>query len=361
MPETRPHPADRPADHEGSPLVSVVVPMLDEEPNVESLWRELDEVAAAWPFRAEFVFVDDGSTDRTLERLADLTAADPRVTIVSLARRFGQTAALAAGFRHATGDVMVPMDADLQNDPRDIPMLVAALDDAPGFDVVSGWRKNRQDGFVLRRLPSILANKLITRLTWLRIHDLGCTLKAYRADLIRDIPLYGEMHRFLPAICQWQGGRVTERVVNHRPRTAGTSKYNLKRTFKVLLDLVTVKFLGDYLTKPLYFFGKLGALTMLLSFAVLFIAVLQKFSILYPGPEGLNLNRNILVQGAMMLFMMAFIMILMGVMAELLVRIYHESQDKTPYRVRRVIKPGTPDPQRPRLAPEDRDAPTRSA
>lgn len=339
---------DHPAAFGQSPLVSVVVPFLNEEPNVGPLWRELEEVAQSWPFPAEFIFVDDGSTDSTLERLAEVAAADPRVTIISLARRFGQTAALAAGFRRARGSVVVPMDADLQNDPRDIPMLVAALDDPPGFDVVSGWRKNRQDGFVLRRLPSILANRLITRLTWLRIHDLGCTLKAYRADLIRDIPLYGEMHRFLPAICQWQGGRVTERVVNHRPRTAGTSKYNLKRTFKVLLDLVTVKFLGDYLTKPLYFFGKLGALTMLASFAVLGIAVLQKYSILYPGPEGLNLNRNILVQGAMMLFMMAFVMLLMGVMAELLVRIYHESQGKSPYRVRRVI---TPSERAPRDAP----------
>ena len=361
MPDPRPPHPDDPTPAEGTPLVSVVVPMLDEEPNVEPLWRELTEVAAAWPFPAEFVFVDDGSTDRTLERLAEVTAGDPRVTLVSLARRFGQTAALAAGFRHAAGSVVVPMDADLQNDPRDIPMLVAALDDPPGFDVVSGWRKDRQDGFFLRRLPSILANKLICRLTWTRIHDFGCTLKAYRADLIRDIPLYGEMHRFLPAICQWQGGRVAERVVNHRPRTAGASKYNLKRTFKVMLDLVTVKFLGDYLTKPLYFFGKLGALTMLASFAVLGIAVLQKYAILYPGPDGLNLNRNILVQGAMMLFMMAFIMVLMGVMAELLVRIYHESQDKTPYRVRRVIKPGMPGPSRPRLTPGERDPSTRSA
>lgn len=344
-------PTDHPAAFGQSPLVSVVVPFLNEEPNVAPLWRELDEIAQSWPFPAEFIFVDDGSTDATLDRLAEIAAADPRVTIISLARRFGQTAALAAGFRRARGSVVVPMDADLQNDPRDIPMLVAALDDPPGFDVVSGWRKDRQDGFVLRRFPSILANRLITRLTWLRIHDLGCTLKAYRADLIRDIPLYGEMHRFLPAICQWQGGRVTERVVNHRPRTAGTSKYNLKRTFKVLLDLVTVKFLGDYLTKPLYFFGKLGALTMLASFAVLAIAILQKFSVLYPGPEGLNLNRNILVQGAMMLFMMAFVMVLMGVMAELLVRIYHESQGKTPYRVRRVIEP--PERAQPDIAPDD--------
>lgn len=330
-----------------TPPVSVVVPMLNEEESVDALWAELRQVAQDWPFPAEFIFVDDGSTDATVQRLAAAVGDDPRVTIISLARRFGQTAALAAGFRRARGDVVVPMDADLQNDPRDIPMLVAALDDAPGFDVVSGWRKNRQDGFVLRRLPSILANRLICRLTWLRIHDLGCTLKAYRRELIADVALYGEMHRFLPAICQWNGGRITERVVNHRPRAAGASKYNLKRTFKVLLDLVTVKFLGDYLTKPLYFFGKVGALTMLLSFAVLGIAVLQKFGILYPDPEGLNLNRNILVQGAMMLFMLAFIMILMGVMAELLVRIYHESQGKTPYRIRRVLCAGREAPKDP--------------
>ncbi len=316
--------------------VSVVVPLLNEEENVAALWDELREVAADWPFEAEFLFIDDGSTDRTLERLADHTSGDPRVTIVSFARRFGQTAAMAAGFARATGEVVVPMDADLQNDPRDIPMLVAALDEAPGFDVVSGWRKNRQDGFVLRRLPSILANKLICRLTWLQLHDLGCSLKAYRREVLEGLTLYGEMHRFLPAICQWNGGRITERVVNHRPRTAGTSKYNLKRTFKVLLDLVTVKFLGDYLTKPLYFFGKLGAVIMLCSFAVLTFAVLQKFAIFHPEP-GLPLNRNILVHGSMMLFMLSFMMILMGVLAELLVRIYHESQGKAPYRIRRVI------------------------
>ncbi|MEQ8770951.1 MAG: glycosyltransferase family 2 protein [Phycisphaerales bacterium] len=327
--------------------VSVVVPLLNEQENVAALWDELREVSAGWPFQAEFLFIDDGSTDRTLELLAERTDGDPRVTIVSFARRFGQTAAMAAGFARATGDVVVPMDADLQNDPRDIPMLVAALDDAPGFDVVSGWRKNRQDGFVLRRLPSILANKLITRLTWLQLHDLGCSLKAYRRDVLEGLTLYGEMHRFLPAICQWNGGRITERVVNHRPRTAGTSKYNLKRTFKVLLDLVTVKFLGDYLTKPLYFFGKLGAVIMLASFAILAVAVLQKFGILYGDPAGLNLNRNILVHGSMMLFMLSFMMILMGVLAELLVRIYHESQGKAPYRIRRVIGGGqTPDAPR---------------
>ncbi len=316
--------------------VSVIVPLLNEEENVAALWEELREVSRGWPFEAEFLFIDDGSTDRTLELLAEQTEGDARVMIVSFARRFGQTAAMAAGFARATGQVMVPMDADLQNDPRDIPMLVAALDDAPGFDVVSGWRKNRQDGFVLRRLPSILANKLICRLTWLQLHDLGCSLKAYRREVLEGLTLYGEMHRFLPAICQWNGGRITERVVNHRPRTAGTSKYNLKRTFKVLLDLVTVKFLGDYLTKPLYFFGKLGAVIMALSFAILGFCVLQKFAIFHPEP-GLPLNRNILVHGSMMLFMLSFMMILMGVLAELLVRIYHESQGKEPYRIRRVI------------------------
>lgn len=335
--------------------VTVVVPLLDEEENVAALWAELAEVSASWPFQAEFIFVDDGSHDRTLELLAQHAGDDPRVTIIAFARRFGQTAALAAGFKRATGDVVVPMDADLQNDPRDIPMLVAALEDAPGFDVVSGWRKNRQDGFILRRLPSILANKLICRLTWLKIHDLGCTLKAYRRDVLADLTLYGEMHRFLPAICQWNGGRVHERVVNHRPRTAGTSKYNLKRTFKVLLDLVTVKFLGDYLTKPLYFFGKLGAVIMLMSFAILAFAVLQKFAIFHPEP-GLPLNRNILVHGSMMLFMLSFMMILMGVLAELLVRIYHESQGKEPYRIRHVIKNG----QRTRPA-QERPDPVESA
>lgn len=321
-------------------LVSIVVPMLNESENVEPLWRELVEVSAAWPFRAEFIFVDDGSSDGTGQLLREVAAGDGRVVVIQLAKRFGQSAALLAGFREARGHVVVPMDGDMQNNPRDIPAMVAALDEPPGFDVVSGWRRRRQDAFWLRRLPSILANKLIGRLTWTPLHDFGCTLKAYRKEILEELLLYGEMHRFLPAICKWQGGRVTERVVDHRPRERGTSKYGLKRTIKVLLDLLTVKFLGDYLSKPIYFFGKLSLLSLACSGLLMAIAICQKFGILYPEPGGLNLNRNILAHFSFTLLVVAIMMLMMGVLSELMVRIYYESQGKPPYRVRRTLRGG---------------------
>ena len=239
--------------------VSIVIPLLNEQDNVVPLYEQLCASLDDQPLQYEFIFIDDGSLDETAKRLKEVTKDDPRVTVVEFMRRFGQTAGLAAGFARARGDVIVPLDGDLQNDPADIPRLVAKLDDGPGWDIVSGWRKNRQDKLLSRRLPSVLANRLIRKLTWTgEIHDFGCSLKAYRAQVLEDVRLYGEMHRFLPAICKWRGARITEEVVNHRARTAGTSKYGLKRTIKVLLDLLTVKFLGDYLTKPIYFFGKLA-------------------------------------------------------------------------------------------------------
>jgi glycosyltransferase involved in cell wall biosynthesis len=327
-----------------APEVSIVVPMLNECESVERLWDELSTLAADWDFPVEFIFIDDGSYDMTLEILRRITAGDDRVTIIQFSRRFGQTAALGAGFRHACGRVIVPMDADLQNDPADIPMLVATLDEDGGYDVVSGWRKNRKDALVLRKLPSRLANRLIARLTRTKINDFGCTLKAYRAEILDGLHLYGEMHRFLPALCQWQGARITERVVNHRARTAGTSKYGIIRTLKVLLDLTTVKFLGDYLTKPMYFFAKVGAVFFAMSALIAFVAVLQKFGVLYTPPEGgpdfLNLNRNFLVSVSLTMFMTTVMILLVGVLSELLVRIYHESQDLRPYRVRATFRQG---------------------
>jgi glycosyltransferase involved in cell wall biosynthesis len=320
------------------PDISVVIPMRNEQENVVALYTELRDVLSDTPLAWELIMVDDGSGDLTVPRLTAATRGDPRVTIVQFARRFGQTAALGAGFELARGRVLVPMDADLQNDPRDIPMLVAALDESPGADIVSGWRRNRQDKLLSRRLPSVIANRIIARATWTRIHDFGCTLKAYRREVLEDIRIYGEMHRFLPAICQWRGARVTERIVNHRPRLHGTSKYGLRRTAKVLLDLVTIKFLGDYLTKPLYFFAKIGIMSMSLAMLSLGVAVLQKMGYLYTGAEGLSLNRNVLVLFAMMLFLMTVMFIMMGVISELLVRIYHESQGMAPYRIRRIVR-----------------------
>ena len=316
--------------------ISIVIPMLNEEENVAALYREIKDVMADGELSWEAIFVDDGSGDATVATLREAVHGDPRVTVVELARRFGQTAALAAGFQHAGGRYIVPLDADLQNDPRDIKRLVAKLEEKPGYDVVSGWRKNRQDHFFSRRLPSILANKLIARLTWTRIHDFGCTLKVYRREALEDVQLYGEMHRFLPAICQWRGARVAELIVNHRPREFGTSKYGMRRTVKVMLDLITVKFMGDYLSKPIYFFGKLGLGTLALAFFTLGIAIMQRFGWFVLGGEAINLNRNVLVLMAMMLCIMSVFIIMMGLISELLVRIYHESQNITPYKIRAI-------------------------
>ena len=320
--------------------VSIVCPLLNEEENVAELYRQVAAVMDAQaPARYEAIFVDDGSKDRTFDKMVELTRDDPRVTVIQFTRRFGQTAGWAAAFRAARGKVIVPIDGDLQNDPNDIPRLVARLDQpqAGAWDIVSGWRKNRQDKLMSRRFPSVLANILIKKLTWTtEIHDFGCSLKAYRREVLDDVHLFGEMHRFLPAICKWRGARVTEEVVHHRPRTAGKSKYNLKRTFKVLLDLLTVKFMGDYLTKPIYFFGKLAVGSLVISFASLGFAVLQKFGIFYWEEGGLSLNRNVLVLFAMMWFLMTIMFVMMGVLAELLVRIYHETQDRQPFKVRQL-------------------------
>ncbi|MFW6058699.1 MAG: glycosyltransferase family 2 protein [Phycisphaeraceae bacterium] len=318
--------------------VSVIVPMLNEQESIVPLYREMCEVAAGESLRYEMIFIDDGSGDETVPLLHEAAQGDPRVTIIQFTRRFGQTAALAAGFGRARGSVIVPLDADGQNDPHDIPRLVAKLDEPPGWDIVSGWRRQRHDKLLSRRLPSRIANRLVRRLTWTQeIHDFGCSLKAYRAEVLEDVHLYGEMHRFLPAICKWRGARVTEQEVNHRARAAGTSKYGLKRTFKVLLDLLTVKFLGDYLTKPIYFFGKVALLAMVVSLFSLGLAVVQKLGVLTEHGQAVNLNDSVFVLFAMMTFLMSVMFVMMGVLSELLVRIYHESQGRAPYRVRKVI------------------------
>jgi glycosyltransferase involved in cell wall biosynthesis len=323
--------------------VSVVVPMRNEEGNVAPLCAELQEVMGKELLRYEVIIVNDGSTDDTAGELARATQNDPRFTVVELYTSFGQSAALSAGFHMARGKIIVPMDGDLQNDPHDIPKLIAQLDKPPGYDIVSGWRKNRQDKRFTRRFPSLVANALIRRLTWCdEVHDFGCMIKAYRREALTDVHLYGEMHRFLPALCHWRGARVSELVVNHRPRVAGTTKYGLKRTVKVLFDLLTVKFLGDYLTKPLYFFGKLAMLTMLISFLSVGVAIAQKFGLLTEHGVPVNLNNNIFVLFAMMMFITTGMLMMAGVISELLIRIYHESQGRTPYKVRQIVRSGKP-------------------
>lgn len=320
------------------PQVSVLVPLFNEHANVEQCYRELTEVLGASGLDYELIFVDDGSSDGTCELLCRMAGGDRRVTIAQFRRNFGQTAAMAAGFDLARAAVVVPMDGDLQNDPADIAALVAKLDEPPGYDIVSGWRKKRRDKLLSRRLPSMVANWLIGVLTGVRLHDYGCTLKAYRREVLADIKLYGEMHRFIPAIANWSGARVTEMVVNHRPRTAGQTKYGLGRTFKVLLDLVTVKFMGSYLTKPIYFFGKLGLLSLAAALVCLGVALYHKF-----GAEQLHLNRNPLTLLSGLLAIVAVQVVLMGLMTEILIRIYHESQGKGIYVMRRVIRCGQAD------------------
>ncbi len=335
--------------------LTIVIPLRNEEANVVPLYDELSTVMDAGPYSYEVLFIDDGSKDRTLSNLENAIADDPHCTILHLTRSFGQTAAMAAGFEIARGRVIVPMDGDLQNDPRDIAALVAKLDESPGYDVASGWRKNRQDKLFSRRFPSLLANKLIRWMTNTQINDLGCTLKAYRREALEDVKLYGEMHRFLPVITRWRGARIAEVVVNHRARIHGKTKYDLRRTIKVLLDLVTVKFLGDYLTKPIYFFGKLSLITMAVAFFGLTLAVFQKYG--YFVSEPLNLNRNVLLLLAVMLVLMAVMFLVMGVLSELLVRIYHESQGRRIYKVRETIHGGRPKhggrPEVSRTAAED--------
>jgi glycosyltransferase involved in cell wall biosynthesis len=312
------------------PQLSVVVPLLDEEENLLALYEQITR-SLDGRHEYELIFIDDGSTDRSFEILKGFQASDPRVRVIRFRRNFGQTAALSAGFAHARGEVVVALDADLQNDPADIPMVVAKLDE--GFDVVSGWRRKRHDNALKRRLPSKMANWLISRITEVRLHDYGCTLKAYRREILAETRLYGEMHRFIPALASWSGARVTECVVNHRPRTAGKTKYGLARTLKVVLDLITVKFLGSFSTKPIYIFGGLGGVTalgaMLSGLAVLY----QKFI----SPSHLAMNRNPLLVLTAMLITATIQFILMGLLAELLVRTYHESQNRPTYVIREIL------------------------
>jgi glycosyltransferase involved in cell wall biosynthesis len=310
---------------EGSPAISIVVPVHNEQGNVEALWARLQASLEALGRTFEVIVVDDGSRDETYPRLERLAAVDSRLKLIKLRRNYGQTAAMAAGFDHSRGEVIVPMDGDLQNDPADIALLLAKIDE--GYDVVSGWRLERQDSF-LRRLPSRMANWLIGRVTGVRLHDYGCTLKAYRAEIIDDTLLYGEMHRFLPALAHEAGARITEIPVRHHPRTSGRSKYGLGRTFKVLLDLLTVKFLSVWSTKPSYVFGGTGLVLCLVgSLFVAWTAYQRLFNdvFVYRQP-------SLLV--GVFLFTIGFNLIMLGLLAELIVRTHHESRSKPVYSIR---------------------------
>lgn len=310
------------------PQLSIVIPVFNEENSLLKLHEEI--VAALIGFDYEIIYIDDGSSDKSFSVLTDIHEKTPSVHLIRFRRNFGQTAALSAGFKYAQGKVIVPLDADGQNDPADIPNLVKKLDQ--GFDIVSGWRKERQDNPVTRTLPSRIANWLIGKITGVKLHDYGCTLKAYRAESLKPIRLYGEMHRFIPALARWGGEKVTEMVVNHRPRTTGKTKYGLSRTFKVVLDLITIKFLASFSTKPIYIFGGLGVLCFLSSFIAGMTVIIMKIAV------GYSMNRNPLLIISMMLMTAAIQFVLMGLLAEIMVRTYHESQDRPTYVIDTITK-----------------------
>lgn len=332
-----------PSSRRAAPRVSLVVPVLDEEESLPELWRAVHAAmtspdAAAAAAGWEVIFVDDGSRDRSPAKLNELYAACPEhVRVVSLRRNYGQSAAIAAGFEAAAGDVIVAMDADLQNDPGDIPALLAKL--ACGYDVVSGWRRDRQDRWLSRRLPSQLANRLISWFTGVRLNDYGCTLKAYRREIAADIRLYGELHRFLPALAHWNGARVTELVVGHHPRRFGRSKYGLGRTLTVLLDLITVKFLLSYATRPMQVFGKLGLAVVGLGGVVGAAMVAQKLL-----PPYQDMTDSPLLYLTMLCFITGLQLLGLGLLSEINVRTYFESQGKRAYAVRSRLPAAGDDP-----------------
>jgi glycosyltransferase involved in cell wall biosynthesis len=310
--------------------LSVVIPVFNEEENIQLLHQRLQESLRAYVEPYEIVYVDDGSTDATFSRLRQLAEHDARVCIVQLKRNFGQTIALSAGIEQSTGSILVFMDGDLQNDPRDIPRLLAKLDE--GYDVVSGWRKQRKDALLSRKLPSWLANRLIARVTGIQIHDYGCSLKAYRREVFTHLRLYGEMHRLLPAYAALDGAKITELEVAHHPRRFGTSKYGLARTVRVLLDLLRLKFEGSFATKPIYGLGIPGLLWLLVGCLFLLFAPAHKIS---PRPAG----RSFFLSNAIACFGFGTAFIFMGLLAEALMRTHYESQGKPTYVVKNLVVP----------------------
>lgn len=317
--------------------ISIIVPVYNERENLEPFTRALTETMEAMGEPYEILLIDDGSTDGGGEWMERLPARDARIRVIRFRRNFGQTAAMAAGFDHAKGNLLIPTDADMQNDPRDIPAVLAKLRE--GYDVVSCWRRERQDPWLTRKLPSRLANALISRIGGVRLHDYGCTLKGYRREVVEHIRLYGEMHRFIPVYASWAGARVAEIPVRHHPRTRGKSKYGLGRTFKVILDLITVKMLGSYSTKPMYFFGGSGLLACAAGTLFGLLTLYDKYC------NQVKAHNNPLLLLAVFLFILGVQFVFMGLVAELLIRTYFESQGKSPYIILRISE-APPDPPR---------------
>ncbi|RLD92257.1 MAG: glycosyltransferase [Aquificota bacterium] len=313
--------------------ISLVIPVYNEEENLKLLYQKLKETLEPLGKEHEIIFVDDGSQDNSPKILDQLARKDPHVKVIHFRRNFGQTAALAAGFDLAQGEIVVTLDADLQNDPADIPKLLEKMEE--GYDVVSGWRKDRKDPYLSRILPSAMANWLISKVTGVKLHDYGCTLKAYRQEVVKELNLYGELHRFLPALASWMGVRIAEIPVTHHPRRFGKSKYGISRTFRVILDLILVQFLLRYSTRPIRIFGGAG----LISFVVglLLGCYLSIIKILFRHPIG---NRPLLIL-SVLLIILGIQLLSLGILGEFLTRIYYEGQNKKPY----VIKYVTPPPQ----------------
>ena len=311
-------------DHE--PYLSLIIPCFNEEESVDELMEEVFLVLDKNNLDGEVVLVDDGSTDGTWAKLEGWAERDPRLKLVRFRRNFGQTAAMVAGLDHARGEIIIPLDADLQNDPNSIPALLEKMDE--GYDVVSGWRKARQDALWSRKLPSWIANAVISKVSGVRLHDYGCTLKAYRRETLDPVNLYGEMHRFIPIYASWSGARVAEVPVNHRARKYGQSKYGIMRTFKVLLDLLVVKFLGSYGTKPIYFFGGLGFISILLGMLAGAYTLYAKFAL------GVWAHRNPFLIIAVFMSLIGVQSIFLGLLAEIGIRTYHESQARPIYMIR---------------------------
>jgi glycosyltransferase involved in cell wall biosynthesis len=314
------------------PDISVFLPVFNEEPNLRPLHEKLSDSLAQLGRTAEIIYVDDGSSDGSLNILREIAAGDPRVRVIALRRNYGQTPAMAAGIHAARGRVLIPMDADLQNDPADIKRLLEKLDE--GYDVVSGWRKNRQDKLVTRKIPSMIANRMISWIGGVPLHDYGCSLKAYRRESLEDVQLYGEMHRFIPIYASWSGARVTEIPVEHHARTMGKSKYGLSRTIKVVFDLMTIKFMASYQTKPLYMFGFAGMTTFAIAFLCAVLALLMKFA---SWPHHADFVQTPLPVLTMVMLVLGVQFFFMGLLAEMLVRTYHESQSKPIYAVKERI------------------------
>jgi glycosyltransferase involved in cell wall biosynthesis len=324
--------------------LSVVVPVHNEEENVPLLLEELKRVLGGTSLSYELVLVDDGSSDKSFELMAQAAEQDPALTVIRFRRNFGQTAAIQAGLDNARGAVVVTMDADLQNDPADIPQMMKILDD--GYDLVAGWRAKRKDPFLNRRLPSMIANRIISITTRVRLHDYGCTLKAMRAEVAKELRLYGEMHRFIPAVASWIGVRVAELKVNHRPRRFGTSKYGIGRTLRVVLDLITVRFIQSYLVRPMQVFGLGGLASTFLGFCICAWLAVEKLAF------GLPLSSRPMLLLGVLLIVVGVQLLSIGLVADVVSRTYYESQGKRPYYVREsivgsghvpVAKAGTPD------------------